>query len=420
MRQDIYLVGLNHRTAGVETRETFALPEGLPALPPEARLRESLTLSTCNRVEILAVGEGEDLPQRILDCWAREKNKEAGALAPYIYIHQNQEAVRHLFAVASSLDSMVLGEPQILGQLKQAYKEALETGSTKAILNRLLHRAFSVAKRVRSETGVASAAVSVSYAAVELAKRIFGDMGAYKAMLIGAGEMAELAAAHLVNAGIQSVLVANRTHERAMELAARFNGLAVPFENIFQRLPEADIVISSTGSPTAIIHSADVAQAMRRRKNRPMFFIDIAVPRDIDPDVNSLDNIYLYDIDDLKEVVQENLAQRRGEAVKAQAIVEEESVNFFRWLDSLEVQPTIVELYRRAENIADKEWERTMKRLCLDPKSEEAVSLMLRAVIKKLHHDPVAFLQSRAHEASGPGDVALLRRIFNLDKENNA
>ena len=324
---EIVLVGLNHRTAQVNVRERFALvnhtsPEEW-ALPLGGPIQEALILSTCNRVELLAMGTG-DVRSRMLELWASARNASPRDLEPYVYTYHNDDAVRHLFSVASSLDSMVLGEPQILGQLKDAYRKAAASHATGVILNHLLHKAFSVAKRVRTETAVASSAVSISYAAVELAKRIFGTMENHKAMLVGAGEMAELAATHLVQNGISEILVSNRTYSRAEDLARFYNGRAVPFEKLCEALREVDIVITSTGAPEAIIHASDIKAVLKARRNRPMFFIDIAVPRDVDPDVNSLDNIYLYDIDDLKEVVEENLAARRSEAIKAQAIVEED------------------------------------------------------------------------------------------------
>ncbi len=434
MKQRIYLVGLNHRTAGVDVRESFALSEtvlnecGLAphlVLPLGGALKESVILSTCNRVEILAVaeeadGEQGDVSDLILDCWAKARGRCRDDLKPYVYINEGQSAVEHLFTVASSLDSMVLGEPQILGQLKSAYKKAQDSRSTGAILNKLMHRAFSVAKRVRTETAVASSAVSISYAAVELAKRIFGDMSEYRAMLIGAGEMAELAATHLMNAGIKSVWVSNRTYARAVELAAEYKGLAVPFENLSDALADVDIVISSTGSPEPIICAKDMRMVLKKRKNRPMFFIDIAVPRDIDPDVNNLDNVYLYDIDDLKEVVEENLAQRRDEAIKARSIVADEALSFCRWLDALDLQPTIVALLDRSKTIAEEEFERTLKRVGpLGAETEDALRTMLAAILKKLNHAPLDFIKRRAgegghgHEAQDV--LALIRRIFDLD-----
>lgn len=431
MEQNIYLIGLNYRTAGVEVRERFALADhcsqetwAIPLRPSgdsnaEATLDEALILSTCNRVEILAVGQG-DVPKLVLEAWAAAKHRKVVELTPYVYIHKGREAIAHLFTVASSLDSMVLGEPQILGQLKGAYRKATLVGTTKTIINRLLHKSFSVAKRVRTETGIAASAVSISYAAVELAKRIFGDMSQYQAMLIGAGEMAELAATHLIQSGIRRVQVANRTYERAQELATEFRGEAVPFEHLFDRLAEADIVISSTGSPDAIIRARDIKDVLKRRKYRPMFFIDIAVPRDIDPDVNNLDNVYLYDIDDLKEVVEENLAHRRVEAEKAQAIVNQEVNAFCFWLESLSLQPTIVDLLSHFETHAQEELQRTLRRL--GPVNEEtrrALEAMLHGLVRKLSHEPITFLKE-ANTETGTRNVELIRRMFGLDEEHPA
>ncbi len=423
MKKDIHLVGLNYKTAPVEVRERFALtdPELLAkgVVPIDSVVRECLILSTCNRVEITTVARGEDAKEHLLRQWATACGRKVEDLAPYVYHHKGSEAVRHLFSVAASLDSMVLGEPQILGQLKDAYRAALEQRNARIILNRLLHKAFSTAKRVRTETAVASSAVSISYAAVELAKRIFDDFGQIKAMLIGAGEMAELAAAHLVNAGIASIRVTNRTYERAVQLASRFNGEAAPFDLLLEHLAEVDIVISSTGAHEPIIRAADMKKVLKERKHRPMFFIDIAVPRDIDPDVNSLDNIYLYDIDDLKEVVEENLGRRRDEAEKAAIIVEEETAHFNRWLKSLELQPTLVDLVRRGEAVAKEELERTLGRLGpLSPEARSALEAMLGAVVKKMNHEPIRFLKE--HFGRGEHEllyIGLARRMFNLDGE---
>ncbi|MBQ3058895.1 MAG: glutamyl-tRNA reductase [Desulfovibrio sp.] len=417
---EIYLVGLNHRTAGVDVRERFALASHCDAehwaLPCRGALSEAMILSTCNRVEMLAVGS-EDVSAQMLDCWAKARGACSDDLRPYVYIHKDLEAVRHLFSVASSLDSMVLGEPQILGQLKNAYRKAAENHTTGVILNRLLHKAFSVAKRVRTETAVASSAVSISYAAVELAKRIFGEMHSHRAMLIGAGEMAELAATHLLQAGIKELLVANRTLARGQELAAQFKGRAIPFDALAEHLPMVDIVITSTGSIEPIIRARDIRTVLRARKNSPMFFIDIAVPRDIDPDVNALDNVYLYDIDDLREVVEENLASRRDEAAKAAHIVKEEVEAFAHWWSGLNVQPTIVDLIQRGENLARAELERTLKRLGpLDDHGREALEAMVLALVRKLNHAPIMFLKgdALAHE-QGASRISLIRRIFDLE-----
>jgi len=423
MNSTIHLIGINHRTAAVEVREKFALtnfcsPETW-AIPNGDGLRESLILSTCNRVEVLVVGDGDKARRRALEYWAAARGRTVEELEPYLNQYRNDEAIRHLFSVASSLDSLVLGEPQILGQLKAAYAKARECNSTGTILNRLLHKAFSVAKRVRTETGVASSAVSISYAAVELAKRIFDDMSQHEALIIGAGEMAELAAMHLVQSGVRRVRVSNRTYAKAEELAASLGGEAVPFDQLFEQLVHTDIVISSTGAPDAIIRENDMRDVLRKRKNRPMFLIDIAMPRDIDPSVNTLDNIYLYDIDDLKEVVEENLAGRREEAVKARAIVDEETESFRQWIDSLALQPTIVALGERGQRIMEEELAKTLHRLGdVDDATREALEVMAQSLIRRFNHDPIAFLKDRFHETRNPEftleAVHTIKRVFGL------
>lgn len=427
MDYNIHLIGLNHRTAAVEIREQFALtnfcaPETW-AIQPCETISESLILSTCNRVEVLAVGPTEKCAQHVINCWSSVCGKTPEELSPYLYHYQDEEAVRHLFSVASSLDSLVLGEPQILGQLKAAYRKASAAHSTGLIVNRLLHKAFSVAKRVRTETAVASSAVSISYAAVELAKRIFDDMQQHEALLIGAGEMAELAAMHLIQAGIRRVLVANRTFERARELAERIGGEAIAFESIFEVIPRTDIVISSTGAPEAIIRTEDVRAALRKRRNRPMFLIDIAMPRDIEPAVNNLDNVYLYDIDDLKEVVEENQAQRRTEALKAKRIVDEETEAFSEWLQSLVLQPTIVELVKRGEDIMHEELALTYRRLGnVDEKTREALEIMASSLVRRFNHAPInylkqGFVEARKHDREIRA-INTIRQVFQLDAES--
>lgn len=428
MDHTIHLIGLNHRSAAVEIRERFALTDFCSpetwAVPCGDGIDEALILSTCNRVEVLVVGQGDAPRERALACWSRACGKSPGDLMPYIYQYRDKEAVRHLFFVASSLDSLVLGEPQILGQLKTAYRKAVDAGMAKLIINRLLHKSFSAAKRIRTETAVASSAVSISYAAVELAKRIFEDMGSHEALLIGAGEMAELAAMHLMQAGIRRIRVANRTMSRAQELASRIQGEAVPFDRLLDDLVETDIVISSTGAPEAIIHAADMRDVLRRRKHRPMFLIDIAMPRDIDPGVNNLDNIYLYDIDDLKEVVEENLSQRREEAEKAKAIVDAEVEEFCAWMHSLVLQPTIVDLVRRGESIMREELALTFKRLgTVDDSTREALEIMADSLVRRFNHAPLSFLRNGFHDGEEHGHDAMravdtIRRVFQLDDED--
>jgi len=309
-------IGMNHETAPVEVRECLARDLGNPekvltSLKEFPTVKESMFISTCNRVEVLfTTADLSKSREEVLALFSKLGGIAEESFSSSLYIHQNMEAVSHVFRVASSLDSMVLGEPQILGQIKEAYSKATREKRTGVILNRLLHKAFHVAKRVRTETGISDAAVSVSYAAVELAKKIFRDLSGKKALLIGAGEMAELAAKHLLSHGVSSISVANRTFERAVELAGVFRGTPVSFDEITAQLMEVDIVISSTASQTYVITQEKVKNSFRKRKNRPIFFIDIAVPRDVDPAVNDLPNVYVYDIDDLKGVVQLNMAQR--------------------------------------------------------------------------------------------------------------
>ncbi len=423
MKRRIHLIGLNHRGAGVEVRERYALADRCSPeawiLPHGNGIEESFILSTCNRVEVLTAGTAAEPERIVLECWAGAGGRSAAELASYVYIHQDVDAVRHLFTVASSLDSLVLGEPQILGQLKEAYRRASAGKKTGPILNRLLHKAFSTAKRVRTETALDAGAVSISYAAVELAKRIFGDMAGHSALLVGAGEMAELAAMHLLQAGVRRILVANRTYANGLELARRFGGEAVPFESLFSHLEDTDIIITSTGSPEAVIRASDIKGVIKRRRHRPMFFIDIAVPRDVDPDVNSLDNVYLYDIDDLKEVVEENLAGRRDEAAKARLIVEEEMGVFMRWLEMLDTQPTVVDLVRRGERIVREEMARTLRRLGpVDDNTREALEAMASAVARKLNHDPIHFLKNGGMENEASLErIHLARRMFRLDED---
>lgn len=417
---EIILVGLNHRGAGVDIREKFSLadhcgPENW-AFANVQGLRESLILSTCNRVEVLAIG----LPamhENILQAWARLAGSDARELEQYLYAHSNLEAVRHIFEVASSLDSMVLGEPQILGQFKEAYRKAVKSKQSGPIINRLLHKAFYVAKRVRNETAIAANAVSVSYAAVELAKSIFGQFNRQSALLIGAGEMAELAAMHLLRGGIKKLFVANRTLAHGLELCKKFNASSINFEEIAASLGDMDIVIASTGSKEPIINKKDVASILKRRKNHPMFFIDIAVPRDIDPAVNSLDNVYLYDIDDLKEVVEDNRQARQQEAIHAKEIINEETLFFAEWLKNLSLQPTILDLLSKADMAGKIEVERTLKKLGGGtPELRQALEIMAKALTRRMNHAPLTWLKHRGMGQIADVDRAvLIRKIFDLD-----
>ena len=311
---------------------------------------------------------------------------------------------------------MVLGEPQILGQIKDAYRLALKYHTVGPILNRLLHKSFSVAKRIRTETRLAHHAVSVSYAAVEMAKKIFGHLERKQVMLIGAGEMAELAVQHLMNNGVKNIIVANRTLERAMELARRFQGQAISIAEKEEYLKEVDIVISSTGAPHYVVRYEDIKNIMRKRRHKPIFFIDIAVPRDIDPKINELDNAYVYDIDDLQAVVEENRLKREKEARKAERIVEEEVIKFEHWLETLDVVPTIIALKRKLEEIRYKELNKTFSHLKhLSEEDKKAIAVMTEAMIKKILHDPIEFLKQRENREKIDFYLDITRRLFNLD-----
>lgn len=418
------LIGLNHRTADVAIRERFDLSHACTpdtwAIPARGVLRESWLLSTCNRVEALGIGPEGDTADALAAAWAGACGCAVEELRPHLYTLRQEDAVRHIFAVASGLDSLVLGEPQILGQMKAAYRNAVEAGSAGTLINRLLHKAFFVAKRVRTETGVSSSAVSISYAAVELAKRIFEHMHECRALLVGAGEMAELAATHLMQCGVRQLTVVNRTLSNAEQLAARFDATADSLDRLSERLVEADIIISSTGASEPIIMAEHLHPVLRKRRQRPMFFIDIAVPRDIDPRINDLDNVYLYDIDDLKDTVADNMRRRECEADKAHGIVDAECAAFIQWYHSLKLQPTIVDLIRRHETYAREELARTVKRLGrkADPETVEALTAMLDALVRKIDHDPLLFLKSGRHQSEEARTRAIdvTRRMFGLDK----
>ncbi len=420
----IVILGVNHKTAPVEIRErlSFSNDPGTPyrELSVIPGCEEFSFLSTCNRVEVLFVSSTPEETEKKVRDFLFNKSMSYDEAGKYVYLHQGEDAIQHLFRVGASLDSMIVGEPQILGQLKQAYRDAKEQNCTGMILNRLMHKAFSVAKRIRTETDIGSSAVSISYAAVELAKKIFGSLKNKKAMLVGAGEMAELAAQHLMNQGVAEVIVANRTFERAVNLARCFNGKAVSLEELLSQLEYVDILISSTGSPDIILHSRDVKGIMRQRRNRPLFLIDIAVPRDLDPGLNDLDNVYLYGIDDLQHVVEINKAERDKEAVQAERIVTEETLKFMLWLGAMEVTPTIVAIREKADAIRRAELEKTMAGLVnLSDKEKKSIDKMSAAMMNKVLHHPIVFLKQDDSHKDKKVKLAMIRKFFNLDSESS-
>jgi glutamyl-tRNA reductase len=421
---NIIAVGLSHKTASIEIREKVAfasdrMESHLRDLVSLADISEGLIVSTCNRVEIYAatrdMAGGIARLKRFL---ADYNNIPPDLLEPHLYSHYGEAAIRHLFRVASSLDSMVVGEPQILGQIKSAYGYASEFKTSGIVLNRFLHKAFSVAKRVRTETKIASSAVSVSFAAVELAKKILGDLTDKTVMLLGAGEMCELAAKHFLNSGVRGVMAANRTFERAERLAEEFDGRAVRFEDLLDHLHKADIILSSTGASHFIIGARDVEDVIRRRRQKPMFFIDIAVPRDIDPKVNDIDNVYLYDMDDLQQVVASNLKFRSEEAKKAEEIIEEEIGTFSNWLSMLEVTPTVMALRSHFEDIRQAELAKTMANWKgLTHEDRKRLEALTQAITNKLLHTPTSLLKRSGQGGRTDLYVDALRHLFDLQPE---
>lgn len=419
---NIIVIGLSHKTAPVEIREKVAFSPNLIEKPLHDLIAldeivEGVIVSTCNRVEIYAttrdIAGGIARVKRFL---ADHHHVPLETLDSHLYCYHSEAAIRHVFRVASSLDSMIVGEPQILGQIKTSYGYAAEYKSSGIILNRFLHKAFSVAKRVRTETKIASSAVSVAFAAVELAKKILGDLSDKTVMLVGAGEMCELAAKHFLNSGAKGVMVTNRTFEKAERLAGEFGGEAIRFEELFDHLHRADIVLSSTGAPHIIIGPKDVEDAVKRRRFKPMFFIDIAVPRDIDPKVDGVESAYLFTVDDLQEIVQANLAQRGLEAEKAEEIVDQEIGQFFKWLSSLEVTPTIVALRNRFDEIRRTELEKTCSNWKdLPPEAEKRLEAMTTAIMNKLLHAPTAALKQAGQGGRVDLYVDALRQLFELE-----
>jgi len=419
----IILVGINHKTAPLSVREKLLAgcqeqPNLFGDLLSRAGIQEVLYLATCNRVELLAATDGDlkstmDALKSILQGYGELTDEETACL----YGYHEEDAIRHLFRVTASLDSLVMGETQILGQVKDAYRRALAQNATGIMLNRLMHRAFRTAKRVRTETGIAANPVSVSFAAVELAKKIFGSLAGKKIMVIGAGEMAELTCTHLIANGAEEFVVANRSGVQGTALAEKFHGRAVGLEALAEELRAADIVISSTGAPSFIVTSDMIHRCLRRRKNRLLFLIDIAVPRDIDPVVNGMENVYLYNIDDLQDIVDDNIKSRRREALRAEQIIEEEVTQYANWLKELQAVPTIVSLRSKAEGIVKTEMEKAASWIAkLENGDREKVEVLVQGIVNKILHAPVAVMKEESAEFNSPDMVAAARQLFRLDE----
>lgn len=405
------VAGLNHKTAPVELRERLAigndaLPEATRALLARPGVQEAMILSTCNRVELLVTHNG--LEPQLPEFLAEHFSLDRSVLEPHLYRYQDEEAVRHMFRVAASLDSMVVGEAQILGQVKQSWNLARELGAVKGPLDKLLQSAFTAAKRVRSETEIGSSSVSIASVAVDLARRIFGSLEGKKILIVGAGKMSELAARHLMQHGADSIMVANRTYDRALRLAEQFLGAAIPFEDLHARAHEADIVITSTGAGHPIIGVEQAQAILHRRKGQPVFLIDIAVPRDVDPLVNRLEGMFLYDIDDLQQVAASNLVDRGHEAEKAEAIIAEETERFRRRIRTIDIAPVLVDVQGTAEELRQSELHRQRGLLQnLTREQQEAVEAITRGLMNKFMHMPLQALKTAARE----GDAAALETI---------
>jgi glutamyl-tRNA reductase len=427
----IVVVGLSHRTAPVDVREKLSagpeiLPQLLARLSSRRELAEVMFISTCNRVEVLACSQGkagtrDDRDDRSASRAIREALGEFAGLAsaselePYLYERTASEAVRHVFRVAASLDSMVLGEPQILGQVKDAYDAAMTAGTLKHYLGRCVHRAFTVAKRVRSETALGAGTVSISSVAVDLARKIFGDLGDHAVLLVGAGEMAE-AAAKSLGKGARSIRVCNRSFDRAAALAGQFGGSAAPLDALEEELMIADVVVTSTASPTFVVTREMVKRAMRARKGRTLFFIDIAVPRNVEPAVHKIDNVYVYNVDDLEAQVAEGMKARTAEVSAAEKIVEAELAEFEAWSRGLDVQPAVVALRAKTRAVLFAEMERSLgSRLKhLGEADRAALTQMVESAVNKLLHAPTTRLKASAAEGNAAEYVGAVRHLFDL------
>jgi len=414
---NLVLIGINHTTAPIEVRERLAIPasrlaDATRTLVHQPGVREGLILSTCNRVELLTVQEENSNSSVDLLRFLEEYFAVApAAITPHLYEYREREAVRHLFRVASSLDSMVVGEPQILGQVKESYTVAREVGAVSGSLDTLIQRAFTVAKKVRSETQIGSSSVSIASVAVDLARKIFGSLQGKTVLLVGAGKMSELAARHLIQQGATNILVANRTLESAEKIAFQFNGAVIPFDALYDQASRADIVITSTGAPQKLFGRSHGQHFLQSRRNRPMFFIDIAVPRDVDPRMNEVEGCFVYDIDDLQQVAAANLADRGREAQAAETIVTREVDKYQQRLQSLDASPAIRNLQEHAESLRQAELRRSAARLTgLTADQQAAVEALTRSLTNKFLHAPMTALREAARE----GDAQALADLESL------
>jgi glutamyl-tRNA reductase len=416
----LFAVGLSHRTAPVEFRERVDFGRGgieaaLDTLAKRNVGREITVLSTCNRAEVYVVADGDGAIEQVSSFFADYHDIPVGEITPHLYVHRDADVARHLFRVAAGLDSLVVGEPQILGQVKTAYTAASDGQFTGTVLNRLFHLAFAAGKRVRSETGLGEGAVSVSYAAIALAKKIFGDLRGLHVLILGSGEMAKLTAIHLRAQNVRQITIASRTRAAAERLAAHVPAVVVDWNEVHSAVERADILVTATGAPSTILSRDDIARAMRTRRERALFVIDIAVPRDVDPEAGSVDQVFLYNIDDLQAIVRENLARRSAELERADAIVASEAAKFAAWLQSRDIIPTVVALRERFEAIRRAELERLRPKLnALPPDARAQVDHITRLVVEKLLLSPTEQLKAINDNSLAATYSDALNRLFSL------
>ncbi|NVJ50010.1 MAG: glutamyl-tRNA reductase [Gammaproteobacteria bacterium] len=416
-------LGINHKTAPVDIRERVAfdpasLQEALQLLKQEVQLEEVAVLSTCNRMEVYFRGD-ESAHQRLTHWLINHHTLEPDALAQCLYVHQGEQAVQHVMRVACGLDSMVLGEPQILGQMKDAFQYARDAGTTGQLLDRLFQHTFSVAKKVRTDTEIGSSAVSVAYAAVSLARKIFSDLGNMTALYIGAGETIELAARHFHNQGVSDIIVANRTLERGESLTRQFGGRAITLAQLAEHMPLADIVISSTASPLPIVGKGLIEESIKKRKHRPMFMVDLAVPRDIEPEVGQLRDVYLYSVDDLKDVIDENMKARNQAAQEAEDIVANQSEHFIDWLESLASVDLVKEYRQSVAALKQQELEKALALLQAGEPAEQVLQQYAHRFANKMMHAPTQYLRNlRDEQVQDSAEVREILGLNDLDKSS--
>lgn len=418
---DILVVGLNHKTAPVEIRETLAFDEqnvtrALVEFKKQMPRAEVVIVSTCNRVELYAASSAaEELSDGITRFLADFHGLNPDSFVPHLYHHYDRDAVRHLFTVTSSLDSLVVGEAEILGQVKEAYTFAFEEGISGKVLNNLFQRAFGVAKRVRTSSSIGTGKVSVASAAVEFAQKIFRDFSDKTVMIIGAGEMGELTLRHMIGSGVSAVIVANRTYERAVRLAKEYDGMAIKYESFVDNMHRADVVICTSGAPHYIIHAKHIPPVLKTRRNRPILLIDIAVPRDIHPDVDKIENAYLYNIDDLENVVSENISFREKELEHCMHIVEDETDMFMEWLGTLDVGNVIKDLHESLHEVRRAELERSFNKLPdLKDSDRREIEYLTERIVNKILNQPTQALRKEASKGSGYKYVEALKDLFGL------